>query len=378
VRPDVIVAGAGPAGAVCATLLARTGMRVSLFDRATFPRHKLCGDTLNPGALRTLARVMPVQPIVRRALPLDGMLLSGPGVIVRAAYGRGAQGHAILRRDLDLMLLDEAQHAGVQFNDRITVLGPIRDGDGTVTGIQTKGVDGRPVDHRAGFVVAADGRSSRLAKSIGLSLSPPRPRRWAIGGYFQHAIVDARFGEMHVRRGHYVGVAPVPGALANVCVVVPHTAGDGGWRHPDVLLNDVVRRDPMLAERFSGAELVDGPHVLGPMAVDTRGAGVPGMLLAGDAAGFIDPITGDGLRFAIESGRLTADVVAGVLDGRIARDQAAHVLAARRRAAFARKWTFNRAVRLLVEYPAAVSGAAIAARVAPWAFRAVIRYAGDV
>jgi flavin-dependent dehydrogenase len=102
------------------------------------------------------------------------------------------------------------------------------------------------------------------------------------------------------------------------------------------------------------------------------------MLLAGDAAGFIDPITGDGLRFAIESGRLTADVVAGVLDGRIARDQAAHVLAARRRAAFARKWTFNRAVRLLVAYPAAVSGAAIAARVAPWAFRAVIRYAGDV
>jgi flavin-dependent dehydrogenase len=216
-----------------------------------------------------------------------------------------------------------------------------------------------------------------LARAVGLTNHPARPRRWAIGGYFANVDIEPAFGEMHVRRGHYIGVAPVPGGIANVCLVVPYQHGDPGWRDPAALLHDVTRRDPALAARFARAELVARPTVLGPMAVDARAAGVPGLLLAGDAAGFIDPITGDGLRLALESAVLAAEVGGGVLDGTIARANAGRLLTARRRRAFARKWRFNRAVRVLVARPAAVDGAAVTARVLPSAFQAIIRYAGD-
>jgi flavin-dependent dehydrogenase len=172
-------------------------------------------------------------------------------------------------------------------------------------------------------------------------------------------------------------VAPVPGGLANTCLVVPHQQGGAGWRDPAALLRNVIRHDRQLAERFADATLVEPPHVLGPMAVDARSAGVPGMLLAGDAAGFIDPITGDGLRLALEGARIAADVVADVLTGRCDRRQAPAALEMRRQAAFAGKWRFNRAIRSLVAAPTAVSAAAVAARVWPRAFEAIIRYAGD-
>jgi flavin-dependent dehydrogenase len=378
VQSDVIVAGAGPAGALAATILARAGARVQLFDRARFPRHKLCGDTLNPGALRVLAAHMSVAPIVERALPLDGMLLTGQDVAVRGTYGRGVYGHAIVRRELDDLLLHEALQAGVQFDDQTTVVGPsVAPASRDISGVVIRRADGRTIEARADMVIAADGRASRLARAAGLASRPARPRRWAIGGYFAGAHVEPTCGEMHVRAGHYIGVSPVPGGLTNACLVVPHARGGAGWRDPATLLCGTIRHDRELAERFADAILVEPPQVLGPMAVDARAAGTPGMVLAGDAAGFIDPITGDGLRLAFEGAVLAADVVADVLGGRCTRHEAPAMLAERRRAAFARKWRFNRAIRGLVAAPAAVAAATVVARIMPRAFEAVIRYAGD-
>ena len=373
---DVIVAGAGPAGTLCATLLARAGARVTLFDREAFPRSKLCGDTLNPGAMRVLAAVQDTDAIVAQSLPLDGMTLTGPGVSVRATYGEGIHGRAITRVDLDALLLNQALRAGAEFCERTTVVAPTLNSNGHVNGVTVRGRDGRPVAHRATLVIAADGRSSVLARALKLAHHPPQPRRWAIGGYFANAQMDRRVGEMHVRREHYIGIAPVPGDLANVCLVVPHRRGDGGWRDASALLHGVIARDPVLRRRLCNAHLVDRPQVLGPMAVEASAAGVPGLLLAGDAGGFVDPITGDGLRLALQSATLAADVARRLLAG-LDPEAAVELFAAARRSAFQRKLQFNRTVRALVATPAAIAGAAFAARVAPFAFRRVIQYAGD-
>jgi flavin-dependent dehydrogenase len=101
------------------------------------------------------------------------------------------------------------------------------------------------------------------------------------------------------------------------------------------------------------------------------------LLLAGDAAGFIDPMTGDGLRFALAGAAIAAAVALEVLDGRLDVTRAAATLASRRRAAFGAKWRFNRAIRHLVSHPLAISAAAASARIVPSAFEAMIRYAGD-
>ena len=375
---DVIVVGAGPAGAMAASILARAGARVRLFDRARFPRPKLCGDTLNPGALHMLATEMPIDRVLARSLPLDGMLLSGPGDIqVRGRYDGGLCGRAISRRELDSLLVAHAVETGVQFDERTTVVAAITDRDGRVGGVALKGRNGLTTEHRARMVLAADGRASRLARALGLARQPRHPRRWAIGSYFEGVDDLITAGEMHVRRGHYIGVAPMPGGLANVCLVVPGYSPALRERDMARLLTATLTADAGLAPRFERARLVEAPQVLGPMAVDCARVGVPGLLLAGDAAGFIDPMTGDGLRFAFAGATLSAATILDILTGRLRHDAAVSQLARARRTAFAAKWRFNRSLRALVASPSAVGFAATGARILPAAFEAIIRYAGD-
>lgn len=373
---DVAVAGAGPAGALAAIILARAGLRVRLFDRATFPRHKLCGDTLNPGALAVLRRHLDAAPLIAQSDPLDGMVLTGPrGVTIRAAYGDGLNGRAITRQNFDQWLVSQAIAAGAELEEHAVIKDAVI-ADDRVAGVLVARAD-RLVSHPSRVVIAADGRRSTLAIKRGLSAQPRQPRRWAIGAYFSDVGGRTRLGEMHVRSGHYIGVAPLPNGLTNACLVVSHQHGDAPIGDPANLLKNYLDRDPDLRARFRDARAVAPPTMLGPMAVDARAAGEPGLLLAGDAAGFIDPMTGDGLRFALAGAELAAGVALAVVTGRTPINRAHLELARQRRAAFSNKWRFNRTLRSLVSSPRGVRTAAAVAAVAPAIFESIIRYSGD-
>src|SRR3954471_13504282 len=124
--PEVIVAGAGPSGSVAALVLARAGVRVRLFDRAQFPREKLCGDTLNPGALAILDGLGLGAEIRARALPIAGMTITGPrGTEVSADYPGALRGAAIRRSDVDLLLVAAATAAGAVLEQCVTVRTPL-------------------------------------------------------------------------------------------------------------------------------------------------------------------------------------------------------------------------------------------------------------
>lgn len=383
---DVLIVGAGPAGTVAATVLARQGARVRIVDRARFPRDKLCGDTVNPGTLALLRRLNLADRLEARGLPVAGMIVTGTdGVAVEAPYPEGLQGRAMVRRELDWSLLQQATAAGAEFEPCTSVRRAIVDEEvpGGISGVVVN--DERTI--RARVVIAADGRHSTLAFGLGLARHPEHPRRWAIGAYFEGVYFEngarlSSFGEMHVRCGGYIGVAPIPGGLANVCLVKSWEAPDDGaassattFRDPEALVRRELARDPLLCERFSGARLVTPPVVLGPLAVDVKPHAIPGLLLAGDAAGFIDPMTGDGLRFAVRGGELAAEAglqaLANGWTGVHAR------LARERRREFATKWRFDRTLRTLVSFPAAVRAGEAVALVAPSALRALVRCAGD-
>jgi flavin-dependent dehydrogenase len=374
---DVIIAGAGPAGSVAATVLARAGARVLMVDRARFPRDKLCGDTINPGTAAILRGLDLFRPIEAAATRVDGMIVTGEhGVTVRCEYGRDACGYALLRRDLDHVLVHEAVAAGARFEEKTIVRGPLMDDDRSgprVRGVVLAGRDGRDLRVPSAMTVAADGRRSRLALTLGLTRHPPRPRRWAIGAYFSGVAGVSSFGEMHVRRGRYVGIARVPSGLVNVCAVVPRAALSDD---PLAVLHRQIARDPQLRDRFHSAEIQAPPTVIGPLAVDAADAGMPGLLLAGDASGFIDPMTGDGLRFAVRGGELAGRVAIAAFAGRLARPHT-HLRRLRRRE-FAAKWQFNRAVRRIVDRGVAVELAGVAAFAAPWLLRRAALYAGDL
>lgn len=390
---DVLIVGAGPAGAVAATVLARAGARVRVLDRAAFPRDKLCGDTLNPGCLALLRTLQLGAPLEGVGLDVAGMLVTGEGgVAVEGRYPQGLRGRSILRRDLDWLLLEQAIAAGALFEPGVAVRAAVVLERGGVRIVDGVAVGPRESDRRlrAPVTIAADGRRSTLAFGLGLARHPARPRRWAIGAYFE-GVADGRprspgsrapsaathgiFGEMHIRRGRYIGVAPVPGGMTNVCMVKPSAGGDAALRDPESALRLALEADPALRDRFAGARLVRPPVVLGPLAVDLTGESVDGLLLAGDAAGFIDPMTGDGLSFALRGGALAASAALHALEHGWAGVHAQ--LAADRRRAFAAKWRFNRALRSLVASPSGVLTAAAAARIVPGAVRAIIARAGD-
>jgi flavin-dependent dehydrogenase len=264
----------------------------------------------------------------------------------------------------------------------VLVRGPLVDTtakEPRVRGIIMAGRDGRDIRVPAPMVIAADGRRSRLAAGVGLARHPRHPRRWAIGAYFQDVSGMTSFGEMHVRRGRYVGVAPLPSGETNLCLVIPGPrlrGGGGGFEDPSALLRFAIDREPSLRERFAAARMTAAPVMMGPLAVDAVRCGVPGLLLAGDAAGFIDPMTGDGLRFAVRGGELAAEAALAAFTGA---QELPHLrLAAQRRREFAAKWRFNRALRRLVGAPVSVELAGIAAAAAPWILRRTIAFAGDV
>ena len=388
---DVLIAGAGPAGAIAARQLARAGARVLLVDRETFPRDKLCGDTLNPGAIRLLASLGLSGGALDTGLPLAGMRVTGPNASVEARYGGGRMGLSITRRVLDAWLLEQAIAAGARFEPGLTVQGALTEetaGEVIVRGLILRDAAGTVTRMPSAVTVGADGRRSAVARSVGLGAHPARPRRWAFGTYFVGAdgcgqvragaagceqVRPGAVGEMHVRPGWYCGVAPLADGRVNVCVV---TERRDGADDPLGLVRHYLNSDPELRERFRNAECVAPVSVLGPLAVDVRTAGVTGLLLAGDAAGFVDPITGDGLNLAMQGAVLAAEEVCRVLesgdwDGAVAR------LITRRKAVLGAKLRFNRAIRAVTSSPAAVRLAGVMALVAPRLVRGLIVRAGD-
>ena len=374
IKTDVLVVGAGPAGSAAALVLARAGVQVRLVDRARFPREKLCGDTLNPGAMSILDRLGVGNAVRERGEAITGMTVSGPGgASVTADYPGGLQGASITRRELDLMLVEAAARAGARVEAGVIVRAPLI-GDQRLSGVR---IAAGTSDHDAyaRIVIAADGRHSKVAFHLGLAKFAAAPKRWAFGAYFIDVDGMTSRGEMHIRPDGYVGLSPLSGGVTNVCIVRELRTSLRAHRlNPEDVIADMVLRDPHLQERFARARQVSDVVSLGPLAVDAKAAGCPGLLLAGDAAGFIDPMTGDGMRFALRGGELAAEAALRELET----NEVSHkTLAAHRQREFGGKWRVNRTLRWLAASPRGLSAAsAVAAR---WSspVRRLIGVAGD-
>jgi geranylgeranyl reductase family protein len=319
-RYDVLVVGGGPAGASAGFWLAQAGRKVLVVEKKRFPRDKTCGDGLTPRAVRQLDD-MGLSERLGDHQRFDGLRSIAHGVTLELPWPDHPRfpsyGFVVRRRELDQMVADQAVKAGATFWSASEAVAPVVE-DGIVRGAAVRRDHGAATERvHARYLLVADGANSRFGRALGTSRRRSYPLGMAIRGYFTSPYHDEPWIESHLdlrdREGHhlpgYGWVFPVGDGTVNVGVGLLSTFQ--GWKSVNTskLMDAFVATAP--ARWGIRPETACGPPTGGKLP--TGGSVLPKVgptwLVAGDAAGSINPFNGEGIAYAYETGRLAADVL---------------------------------------------------------------------
>jgi len=323
---DVIVVGAGPAGATTAFYLAQSGLDVLLLEKSRFPREKVCGDGLTPRAVKTLVSmgisVSEQDGWVRN----KGLRVIGAGKRLELPWPEldSYPGYGLVRTrlDLDETLARRAQQVGARLLEGVTVTGPVRDDrTGRITGVVAKAADGgEDRTYRARVVVAADGNSSRLSVAMGLRKRDDRPLGVAVRTYYTSPRHDDDYLESWLDL--WDGDRLLPGygwifgmgdGTSNVGLGLLNTSAAFGHTDYHALLRKWLEGMPAewgfteenRTQPIRGAAL--------PMGFNRTPHYHQGLLLVGDAGGMVNPFNGEGIAYAMETGEILARTIVQAL-----------------------------------------------------------------
>jgi flavin-dependent dehydrogenase len=321
-RVEVAIVGGGPTGAVLAARLADAGHHVVLLERAPVWRWRAGGVFASPAAMAALRRAgVDATTLAAVARPIPALRVeTARGTSFRLTYGADAGGEPAVgfdRSRLDPALLELAKAAGtdLRLGSTVTALDP------STGRIQVRRPGGVASELQARVVVGADGRRSIVARAAGVD----RPTRLEPRVGLTYHLRDpdptgVRDGRMRLLRDGYVGIAPVAGGLVNVGIVLGRSwrtelAGRGGRAVADSIVAAIppTRDDPAAWRDGGPTDSVAGAWPLGHRV--TRRAGER-WLLVGDAAGFLDPFTGEGLHRGLVSAELAAAAIRARSRGR--------------------------------------------------------------
>jgi geranylgeranyl reductase family protein len=331
---DVIIVGAGPSGSATAAYLAMAGLDVLLLEKAAFPREKVCGDGLTPRAVRELITLGIPTPAEDGWIKNRGLRIVAGRVRLELPWPDLASfppyGLVRTRKDLDDILAKHAVWHGARLRESTNVTDPILDErTGAIIGVRAKAMDphGRPTGEdlvfRAPLVVAADGNSSRLSMSMHRPKRDDRPMGVAVRTYYTSPRHDDDFMESwlelwsndaktgrRVLLPGYGWIFGVGDGTSNVGLGILNTSAAFGnvdykdilSRWVDTLPPEWTFNDQTMTSPVRGAAL--------PMGFNRQPHYDHGLLLVGDAGGMINPFNGEGIAYAMESGRLAAEVIA--------------------------------------------------------------------
>ena len=309
---DVAVVGGGPSGAAVAHLLAHRGHSVVVCEKKTFPREKTCGDGLTPRAVRVLNE-MGLGEELQTWEKVQGLRVHAAGRTLELSFPELEDwdnfGLVKPRKDLDQIVLDNAEAAGAKVLYGTQVVEPVFDG-GVCTGVVAKR-DGETETISAKWTVCAEGAATKFGRALGRTRDLDYPMGLAIRQYFNspmehsgwfEAYLDIRTNKDSVPG--YGWVFPVGDGTVNAGVGLLSTYG--GWR--DVNLHDLQKQfiGQLPPEWEVNFETVcskprAGRLFMGQSVWPPHG---PGFVLTGDAAGMINPCNGEGIAYAYETGRI--------------------------------------------------------------------------
>jgi menaquinone-9 beta-reductase len=333
---DVVVVGAGPAGASCAYWLADAGWDVVVVEKKQFPREKTCGDGLTPRAVRQLADMGLEGALVEAgAHRFGGLRAYGFGQFIEMPWPAHPNfpdyGYTITRHDLDGLVAGHAAQAGATLLQGTEVTAPVLDDDvpaaeglPALSGVRVseKGA-GAQRTINARYVVVADGSNSRVGRMLGTTRRRDLPLGMALRGYYRSDRHDDPFIESHLDirdpEGNvvpgYGWIFPMGDGRVNVGVGLLST--DQRWKglNTSHLMDTFVGYAP--ASWGLNPETCLGPPTGGklPMGLSVGPRWGPNVVVAGDASGVINPFNGEGIAYGYETGRLAAAAVGRALCG---------------------------------------------------------------
>ena len=317
---DVLVVGAGPAGATAAYWLASRGHRVLAVEKKRFPREKTCGDGLTPRAVRQLHDMGHAERLTDFQR-FDGLRSIAHGVTLELAWPDHPDfppfGYVVRRRELDEMVADGAVKAGATLWQGAEAVAPHVE-SGLVTGAAVRRKEtGTTEVVRAKYVVVADGANSRFGRALGTTRDRAFPLGMAIRGYFTSPFHDEPWIESHLdirdkSGAHLPGygwIFPVGDGTVNVGVGLLSTFR--GWKDINTshLMDAFCETAPArwgISPETATCAPTGGRLPTGGSVTPRVG---PTFVVAGDAAGFVNPFNGEGISVAYETGRLAADAV---------------------------------------------------------------------
>ena len=322
---DLIVVGGGPAGAAATLYAQRHGLRTLLVDKASFPRDKICGDALSGKAISVLDELGLVDEIRQLPGALIKEIVFGSPNHVDARIDLKRHDHRdpmtgrvlpgggfVIRREIfDHFLFDKARVAADRCIQGFAVRDLIFD-DGTVCGVRGE-ASGETSECHAPVILGCDGFSSVVARKTGLYQHDSRHQVVALRRYYENVKGLTNQIELHFvdeALPGYFWIFPLENGCANVGIGTLHQHIKKRQAKLKTALDAVIHRDPF-RERFAEASALEEPVGWNlPLGSKHRRSYGDGFMLLGDAAGLIDPFTGEGIGNALYSGRVAAEVAA--------------------------------------------------------------------
>ena len=313
---DVIVVGAGVAGSSASYYLAKAGHKVLMLDKCKFPREKICGDTVTPRGVRVLEDMGVVQKLEGRFKETRGVKIysskGGCSVTDFPAYkDYPRRGFVVPRIELDEILKNHASQAGVHFLEHSPVTDVVME-SGRVAGVKYS-CDGKIFEETAKFVIVAEGASSKLAKSVfGIDKKDFRATAIAIRAYYEGVNDIDDYMEIYGEDAILPGVGwifPQGNNVANVGVgIYLNDLKKENYNVTEILdrfANSTVHASKKLKNAKRLTQVVGKKLYMGGV----KRAVCDGMILVGDAAGLINPLTGEGMMYALESSKYAAEAI---------------------------------------------------------------------
>lgn len=311
---DVIVVGGGLAGSAAAIALRRRGLSVAVIDKAEFPRDKPCGEGLLPHGLELLD-ALGCGDVVSRCggQPFRGILYRCHGVVARGEFEGGQTGRGVSRLLLDDAMRAHADAAGASLV-RGTVTHARVDDDATVVTTSDGAV------RSARFVIGADGPRSTVRHALALDGGAPSRPRYAMRRHYRmrsaHGLAHV---EVNVVSGYELYVTPIGTDVVGVAALCEKQAlhdviATGG---PEQRMDALVARCAPVADRLRDAIVEGRTLACGPLRVRSKDVAVGAVFLVGDAAGYVDAITGEGMSLGLKTALLAADAIADTHAGKL-------------------------------------------------------------